>query len=99
MCCFCYSTGSQRHDDGHRRGQQWDGHSGGMAEGRHEQHPFTCAAWTEGDIRNIPLQAKGPVCKVLKEALLTVCFTVWQTSLEQGQYCLMYVVIYLIILD
>lgn len=65
LCVFGYSTGSQRHDDGNRRGQQWDSHSGGMAEGRHEQHPFACVAWTEGDVRNTSLQVKGSVCKVL----------------------------------
>lgn len=74
---FCCLTGSQRNDDGHRRGQQWHGHSGGMAEGRHEQHPLTCAAWTEGDRGNTPLAVKGPVCfrEVLEEALLAMCFT------------------------
>lgn len=50
--CFCNWTGSQRNDDSDRCGWQWDCHSGGMGERRHEQRAITCSAWTEGDRTN-----------------------------------------------
>lgn len=64
---FCYWTGSQRHDDGHRRGQQWDSHSGGMAERGHEQHPFACSARTEGDVKTPHFKLEVQCVKFLRK--------------------------------
>lgn len=46
---FCDWTGARRHDDSNWCGWQWDCHSGGVAEGRHEQCAFTRPTWTEGE--------------------------------------------------
>lgn len=46
---FCNWTVAQRHDDSNRCGWQWDCHSRGMGEGRHEQCAFNCSARTKGD--------------------------------------------------
>lgn len=67
-------TGTQRHDDGHRCGRQWDSHSGGMGEGRHEQCAFTRSAWTEGHKANIWVHFITNICVIF---LFFFSFILW----------------------
>lgn len=57
-------AGPERHDDGHRCGQQRDGVSGGVGGGRHEQHSPARAVGSEGAVKNpnvsLPLKCAAP---------------------------------------